>query len=132
MSNITNTTLVNAVSTQNAGGNITNATMTAFQSTTACFALEVVLVSPSGPVSAQTKYRVWFTPSSQSTAAATFAAQSFGPQLFEVTPKNISNGTTVAITDAFPAMGTNLYCWVEMPSITAANGTLTVTLIELA
>jgi len=125
------TTLVNAVSTQNASGAVTNATQTAFSATTSAYAIEVQVLSPSGQVSAQTPYRVWFSNSSINVTASTFARECGNPKAVDLVPKPMNNGTTIAISDAVAAMGTYAYCWVEMPSITAANGTISVFLIEM-
>lgn len=126
------TVLVNAVTTQNASGAMTNPTRTAFSSTTSAYAIEASVLSASGQTSAQSTYRIWFQScSTAGVSAANFPQISGSAKCLEISPKPTNNGTTICMTDAIAAMGLDLYCWVEMPSITAANGTLTVSLIEM-
>lgn len=127
------TTLVNAVSTQNVAGYITNSTKTSFTATTSAYSIAAsLLAAPSlDGLNVQRTVRVWFQHSPFSLAAADFAAKCCSPMCLEVTPRQAGGNTAIAQTVAMPAMGTFLYCWVEMPSITTAGGTITVDLVEL-
>jgi len=125
------TNLLSTVSTQNASGAVTNATKTSFNATTSAFAVEAQVQNSAGPNSAQQTFRVWFQPSSFSLSAAAFPPTALSPGCLDVICKPGNNGLTTICTPALAAMGTYLYCWVEMPSITTAGGTISVNLIEL-
>lgn len=130
------TTLVNAVSTQNAAGYYTNTSKTSFSATTTAFAIHAYrLEAPgtatgSGGYNVQRPIRVWFDFSPFSVTALAFATAANSPMCLEVTPKQVGN-TAYAHTVTIPATGTYLYCWIEMPTITTAGGTITVDLVEL-
>jgi hypothetical protein len=126
------TTLVNAVSTQNASGYVTNASQTAFSATTTAYSIAAYYLSGAGLASqnVQKPIRIWFQHSPFNATAATIAPQFNSPMCFEVTPKQVGNAA-YAQSVAVPAMGTYLYLWIEMPSITDAGGTITVDLVEL-
>ena len=116
MAVITSTTLLNAITTQNAYGTATNATKTTFQTTTSCFSLEGTLLNALIQSSSQSTVRVYFQYSSQSITASTFAQQCGNPMCLELVP--------------IPAMGLYLYWWVDIPTITTSGGTLTLILNE--
>ena len=125
------TTLVNAVSTQNASGANTNSTKTSFSATTTAYAISVSLLGSAQTGNVQKPVVVYFyeSPFSISAGAAAYTINS--PHRLECTPRQQANSTSITQSVAIAAMGTYLYCWVEMPSITTAGGTLTVNLIEL-
>lgn len=129
------TTLVNAVSTNAAAGIATNPTKTSFSATTSAYAIEVSVQNPTAgivtPLSGQQTYKAWFAHSSISVASTAFPSQCANAKCVELSPKVQNNGITTYCSDALAAMGTYLYCWVEMPNITATGGTITVNLIEM-
>lgn len=124
-------TAVNAVSTQNAAGTYTNAFKLTFTATTSSYAIEAQLVPSTGQPNPQQMYRIWFQESSISGTASTLAPQFKSPKCLEVNTDSRHNNTVIIKTDAIAAMGTYLYGWVEMPSVTASGGTLSVFLIEM-
>lgn len=136
---MTITTLVNAVTTANVAGQFTNPTKTAFSATTSAYAIEVSVQAPtagikgSGPGinSGQTSYKAWFAHSSISVTSAAFPTQCANAKCVELVPKIQNNGITTYCSDALAAMGTYVYCWVEMPNITATGGTISVFLLEM-
>ena len=130
MAVITSTTLLNAITTQNAYGTATNATKTTFQTTTSCFSLEGTLLNALIQSSSQSTVRVYFQYSSQSITASTFAQQCGNPMCLELVPKSQSNTAATFNTPAIPAMGLYLYWWVDIPTITTSGGTLTLILNE--